>query len=164
MKEIIPYVVVIVIFLLIRAFVFIPILVHGDSMSPTLEDKNFLILNKMDHKYDRFEIVVFDHAKQMLIKRVIGLPGETIEVKAGKLYINGEEMDDPLAEITYDFKLNDLGYTTIPEDTYFVMGDNRNNSIDSRKLGPISKDKIEGTLGFRLIPFKKVEDKYNKKN
>ena len=118
----------------------------------------------MDHKYDRFEIVVFDHAKQMLIKRVIGLPGETIEVKAGKLYINGEEMDDPLAEITYDFKLSDLGYTTIPEDTYFVMGDNRNNSIDSRKLGPISKDKIEGTLGFRLIPFKKVEDKYNKKN
>ena len=158
MKELIPYVVVIVIFLIIRAYIFIPILVHGDSMSPTLEDKNFLILNKMDHSYERFQIVVFKHSNQLLIKRVIGLPGETIEVKQGVLYINGEEFEDPLAPITYDFTFNGK----IPEGSYFVMGDNRNNSIDSRKLGAISEDRIEGVLGFRVFPFKKVDNPYKK--
>jgi signal peptidase I len=92
-----------------------------------------------------------------IIKRIIGLPGENIEYKDCKLYINGKEQEDFVKEcITSDFTLEDLySYVMIPEDYYFVMGDNRTGSSDSRdyRIGLIKKDQILGKANYRLYPF-----------
>ena len=106
----------------------------------------------MINQYERFDIVVFDYNNSKLVKRIIGLPGETVEYRSGILYINGNQIDDPFASKTKDFKLSNLGIDVIPEGYYFVMGDNRNNSSDSRIIGPISKDSIEGVTTFSLWP------------
>ena len=126
-------------------------------MDDTLKNGELLLLKKYDKNFERFDIVVFDYGDSKLVKRIIGLPGETLEYKDGILYINGKETEDPFASSTKDFKLTDLNIDVIPEDYYFVMGDNRSNSSDSRIIGPISKDTINGTTSFSLWPFGTVE-------
>ena len=114
-----------------------------------------MILDKLGMRLtgiDRFEIVLIqtDHAK--IIKRIIGLPGKTIEYKDNKLYINCEEIDDPyVSEVTYDFEKLE-----IPKDSYYVLGDNRTDSVDSRILGTISKDDILGHATFIIYPFNRI--------
>lgn len=156
-KELVPYVVIIFIVALIRTFLVTPVRVNGNSMYPYLKDGEILILNKFDKDYERFDIVVAEAADTKVIKRVIGLPGENIEYANCKLYINGEEMEDYISEcITSDFSLEELyGYVVIPEGYYFVMGDNRKESSDSRdyRIGLIKEDQIEGKTFFRLTPF-----------
>lgn len=154
-KEIIPYIIIIVIVLLVKKFIFTPVIVNGPSMKDTLHDKDIMILDKLGMRLtgiDRFDIVVIqtDHAK--IIKRIIGLPGETIEYKDNKLYINCEEIDDPYgSEVTYDFEKLE-----IPKDSYYVLGDNRTDSVDSRILGTISKDDILGHATFIIYPFNRI--------
>lgn len=154
-KEIIPYIIIIVIVLLVKKFIFTPVIVNGPSMKDTLHDKDIMILDKLGMRLtgiDRFDIVVIqtDHAK--IIKRIIGLPGETIEYKDNKLYINCEEIDDPYgSEVTYDFERLE-----IPKDSYYVLGDNRTDSVDSRILGTISKDDILGHATFIIYPFNRI--------
>lgn len=156
LKEIIPYIIIVVVVVLIRSFIVTPVQVDGESMYPTLDDKQILILKKYDKSYERFDIVVFNYNGSKLVKRIIGLPGETVSYKNNELYINGEKIDDvELDCITSDFDLFDLGYTVIPEGYYFVMGDNRNNSLDSRRIGLISEDKIFGVTIFSLFPLNK---------
>lgn len=156
-KELLPYVIIIFVVAVIRTFLVTPVMVNGESMYPYLKDKEFLILNKADRKFKRFDIIVADSADTKIIKRIIGLPGENIEYKDCKLYINGVEKDDFVKEcITTDFTLEEIyGYTMIPENYYFVMGDNRQHSSDSRdtSIGLISKDQIQGKAIFRLYPF-----------
>ena len=159
-KELVPYVIIIFVVALIRTFIITPVRVKGSSMYPYLKDKEILILNKMDKNYKRFDIIVADTSDindKKIIKRIIGLPGESIEYKDCKLYINGEETKDAVDEcITDDFSLEKIhGYVVIPENYYFVMGDNRRNSDDSRgqKIGLISKNQIQGKAVFRLTPF-----------
>ena len=98
LKDAIPYIIVVVIVILIRSFIVTPAVVDGDSMLPTLKDNNIIILNKLDYKLNdinRFDIVVVkDLDKDLIIKRVIGLPGETIEFKNNKLYIENKEFID----------------------------------------------------------------------
>ncbi len=150
-KELIPYVIIVLVVILIRTFIVTPIAVQGDSMVPTLKGNELMILKKYDKDYQRFDIVVVDKSvyKDSLIKRVIGLPGETIEYSHNKLYINGKELKDTYAYgETESFKTITLG-----KDEYFLMGDNREVSLDSRILGPIKKDKIKGTVGIILYPF-----------
>lgn len=159
-KSILPYVLIIYATLMIKTFVGSPIIVNGSSMYPTLEDKDLLILNKLDKSYERYDIVVLEYMNENLVKRVIGLPGETIEFKNGKLYINDEELADEFAKDTYTFNLGELSLTKIPEDCYFVLGDNRNNSIDSRRIGPVKKSNILGTVSFGISPFGTIP-KYN---
>lgn len=155
-KELVPYVIIIFVVALIRTFLITPVMVNGSSMYPYLKDKEILILNKTDKDYKRFDVVVAEAANTKIIKRIIGLPGENIEYKNCKLYINGEEQDDYVNEcITNDFSLEELySYVVIPEDYYFVMGDNRNKSSDSRdyRIGLIKKDQIQGKVIFRLTP------------
>lgn len=91
--------------------------------------------------------------KTKLVKRVIGVPGDSIEIVDGKLYINMKKVDDPYSSITADFSLLQLGYTEVPEGYYFVMGDNRKASSDSRMIGLIKKSDILGTASFRIFPF-----------
>ena len=113
-----------------------------------------MILNKIGMRFkelERFDIVVIETGDTYLIKRIIGLPGEIIEYKKGVLYINGKKMKDP-----YYKKNNttDFESVKIPKGHYFVMGDNRSNSIDSRIIGVIDKEDIIGTTKLVLFTFK----------
>ena len=162
-----------VIAVLIRYILFTPIVVDGDSMMPTLEDGDRMIVNKIGYKLgepDRFDIVVF-HAPEGkdYIKRVIGLPGDTIEYKDDQLYINGKAYDEPYLDeyksqitegtLTQDFTLQEIDPTieVIPEGYVFVMGDNRRYSKDSRHIGIVSEDKIIGNTSVIFWPISEMK-------
>lgn len=150
-KEMVPYVIIVLIVVLIRTFIITPVRVVGSSMYPTLEDSNIILLKKYDKNYERFDVVVFYRNNERLIKRIIGLPGETIEYKDNNLYINDLLVED----IKLNIKTTSFNKVTIPNDSYFVLGDNRIDSLDSRIIGVISKKDIIGTSSFSLFPFKK---------
>lgn len=116
--------------------------VHGDSMDPTLKDKNFGIAVRTNvASIDRFDIVIIDYYNKNLVKRVIGLPGETIEFVDSVLYINGEPIEEDFtAGITNNFKV------TLDENEYYCLGDNREHSSDSRVYGPFTKKQIKAVL------------------
>jgi len=156
-KELLVYIAIIILVVIVRVFLITPVRVDGDSMYPNLKDREILLLNKFDKKYERFDIVVFNYGDSKLIKRVIGLPGEHIKFVNNKLYINGKEINDvENVETTLDYDLRQLDYDVIPENTYFLVGDNRGNSTDSRLIGPISKDEIIGKVNIVLFPFNKI--------
>lgn len=151
-----PYVVIIIVVVLIRTFLVTPIRVNGTSMNDTLSHGDTMILNKIDVKLndiERFDIVVIETGDTYLIKRVIGMPGETIEYKEGKLYINDKEMKDPYYK---NENTDDFESVKIPKDHYYVMGDNRSDSIDSRIIGPVNIDNITGTTKLIIFPFKNI--------
>ena len=155
LKEIIPYIIIIIVAILIRTFIVTPVQVDGESMYPTLDNNEILLLKKYDRSYERFDIVVFNYNNSKLVKRIIGLPGEYVEYKENELYINNVKIDFELDTYTYDFKLSELGFKQIPDDYYLVLGDNRTNSIDSRRIGLIPKEDILGTTTFSIFPFNK---------
>lgn len=151
---------------LLRQFVFTPVVVKGHSMDPTLADGERVIALK-NTEIKRFDIVTFpapDEPKKNYIKRVIGLPGDTIEYKNDALYINDKEVKEPYLDqfkgevtdgmpLTFDFTLSEVtGEKKVPKGEYFVMGDNRRNSKDGRMIGFISKDSILGDVKFVLWP------------
>lgn len=156
-KEIYPYVICIVVVLLFKEFLYAPIRVNGESMNPTLKDKDIMILNKIDYRFNdikRFDIVVVDNPDEYLIKRVIGLPGDKIVYKNNKLYVNGKYIKENFKhEKTEDFKYN------VPNNKYYVMGDNRINSLDSRYFGPFLKNKIIGKASTTILPIKRFGNK-----
>ena len=149
-KDLIPYLIIIVVVVLIRSFIVTPVKVNGSSMNPTLKGNEIMILNKLG-KIDRYDIVVLklDDADN-LIKRVIGLPGETIEIKNDKIYINGKEIND---EYGYG-ETSNVSKIKLNNDEYFVLGDNRLVSLDSRTFGPINQKDINGTTDIIIYPFK----------
>lgn len=125
-------------------------------MNPTLIDGEIMLLNKMDDNYKRFDIVVVNYGNTKLIKRIIGLPGEHIKFVNNKLYIDNQVIEDVDLDVeTSNFDIKELNYDVIPDDSYFVMGDNRNNSTDSRIIGPIFKSNVVGKARFILFPFNK---------
>ncbi|EOL44471.1 signal peptidase I [Enterococcus caccae ATCC BAA-1240] len=151
---------------LLRQFVFTPVVVKGHSMDPTLADGERVIALK-NTEIKRFDIVTFpapDEPKKSYIKRVIGLPGDTVEYKGDVLYINGKEVKEPYLDefksevtdgspLTLDFTLSEVtGEKKVPEGEYFVMGDNRRNSKDGRMIGFINKKDISGDVKFVLWP------------
>ena len=153
-KESIPYLTIILLVILVRTFVVTPVLVQGESMKETLMGGELMILKKYDKSYERFDVVVISKNVEgdNLIKRVIGLPGEKIRYKDGLLYINDNIIDDKYAYgVTANFQEITLG-----EDEYYVMGDNRAVSLDSRIFGVIKYKEIEGTTDFILYPFNKI--------
>lgn len=151
-KELLPYIIIILVVIIIRTFIFTPVVVNGPSMMDTLHNGDVMILDKIGMKLGgikRFDIVVIQTGKTKIIKRVIGLPGETISYQDNKLYINGKEVSDNHSnEITYDFE-----EVKIPDGEYYVLGDNRTDSVDSRILGTISKSEILGHATFIIYPF-----------
>lgn len=149
-NDVISYAIIILVVVLIRSFVATPIKVNGDSMNNTLKDGYLMILKKFDKKIERGDIVVVKYGDEKIIKRVIGLPKEDVKYENGILYINDIETKDEKAHgKTKDFKYY------CGDDEYFVMGDNRENSLDSRIIGCIKKEKIMGTTDFILFPFNK---------
>ena len=154
LKEAIPYIIIIVVVLLLRAYVVTPIRVNGLSMYDTLEGDEIMILWKLG-EIERYDIVVADvkvsESDDVVIKRVYGLPGETISCEDGKIYINGSLIEDE-----YGYReTSDFGPVTLGENEYFLLGDNREISLDSRVFGKVTRDEIEGTTNFILLPFKK---------
>lgn len=154
---------------IIRAFLFTPIVVEGSSMEPTLQDQDRMIVNKIGEP-KRFDIVVF-HASESkdYIKRVIGLPGDRIEYKDDTLYINGTAYDEPYLEefkqkmlgglLTGSFTLREtpVGSDIVPEGHLFVMGDNRQDSKDSRHIGAIPIKEVIGTTNIVYFPIKEIK-------
>ena len=140
---------------LIQAF-FIPSL----SMYPTLDKGDRVLVNKLSYKLHdvhRGDIVVFERPKGQpasdikdLIKRVVGLPGESIEARSGHVYIDGKELDEPY--LVDGVTTENLPRQTVPDGDVFVMGDNRGDSADSRVFGPIDEDTIVGRAFLRVWP------------
>lgn len=162
-KDIIIYLSIIIIAVLIRTYVVALVRVNGTSMYPTLENKDFMILNKINYRFNdikRFDIVVIKEEKEYLIKRVIGLPGDKIEYKNNKLYVNGKYVEEKFGhKRTNDFTLDELKNKTVPKNTYFVLGDNRTNSIDSRIIGFIPRNRIVGKTSLTILPFNRIGNK-----
>lgn len=155
-KDLIGYALVILIVIALQ-FIISPIEVVGESMAPNLDDGEIMIMLKVDLNISREDIIIFNYNDKYLIKRVIGLPGETLEIKDGDIIINGEIYDESYLEgiTTADFDFDRTGVATVPEGTYFVLGDNRTNSIDSRTIGFINEEDIIGEAIIVLFPFNK---------
>jgi signal peptidase I len=141
-------VVAVVLALLIRFFVIEVFVVDGKSMYPTLDDSNRLIVDKISYRFhepQHGDIVVFDsRTGRDFIKRVIGVGGDTIEIRAGKVYRNGIPLDEPYLMGQTDYQ--DYGPVEIPPGHFFLMGDFRRDSMDSRdpRIGLVSLDRIKG--------------------
>ena len=156
-KELIPYAVIIVVVILIKVFVITPVRVNGSSMSPTLLDGDIMIMDILTYKISdikRYDIVVVDEGKEWIIKRVYGLPGETIKIEDGKTYIGGQEIKD---EFSKDFLPKDKYEVKLGKNEYFVLGDNRQNSLDSRAFGAFKKSKIKGKTDIIIFPFNRFK-------
>ena len=160
-KEVLSYALIIILVLLFKHYIISPIRVDGDSMNPTLKDGDIMLLNEIGYKtggVDRFDIVVIDTEDDVIIKRVIGLPGDRIKYVDNKLYINDKEIEEPFEhDVTHDFELLELGIDNVPKDKYFVLGDNRGNSKDSRIIGFIDANQIRGkVIKTVLFPFSRI--------
>ncbi|WP_301950647.1 signal peptidase I [Bacillus sp. V59.32b] len=145
-----------------RQFLFSPITVKGESMDPTFENNDRIIVSKVS-KIDHFDTIVFHSpiSKDDYIKRVIGLPGDTIEMKNDVLYINGkafeeEYLNENKGEVPLETTLTEDFKVTVPEGSLFVLGDNRRRSMDSRIIGSITDDAVIGEVKFRFYPLEEV--------
>ena len=155
-------VVALVLAVLLYLFIMTPHEVVGNSMHPTYKNGEYLMANKITYKFtqpQRGDVVIFKYSDtQDFIKRVIGVPGDEVMIKDGSYYINGEKLEESnyLADtvVTNGGSYIHEGQSiTVPEDKYFVSGDNRPNSSDSREFGPISKDQIKGKAWIVYFPF-----------
>jgi signal peptidase I len=160
---------------IVRSFLFSSYVVDGESMMPTLEDGNLLIINKISYEIgelNRFDVIVF-HANEGedYVKRVIGLPGDRIEYKGDALYINDQKQSEPYLEkfrkqlsdrqLTESFQLEEVtGQAVVPDGKLFVMGDNRTGSYDSRHFGFISVDDVVGKVNLRFWPVNDMDVKF----
>ncbi|TDP45916.1 signal peptidase I [Aminicella lysinilytica] len=153
-----------------------PTIVKESSMEPNFYANNYLFINKMAYKFDKTpkkgDVIVFKSnlltetgKKKLLIKRVIGVPGDVIDIKDGKVYINGKE-DDQSYTMSGE-TIGSIDGLTVPKGKLFCMGDNRDVSIDSRyeEVGCVSESKVVGKVVFRAFPFNKfgtIKNPYNK--
>ncbi|MFD3447294.1 signal peptidase I [Microbacteriaceae bacterium 4G12] len=158
-----------------RAFFFSTYIVEGKSMMPTLQDGNLLVINKIGYQIGelhRFDVIVF-HAnkREDYVKRIIGLPGDHIEYKNDKLYVNGQFIAEPYLDehklqlkgglLTGDFKLEEVtDKKTVPPNCIFVLGDNRLGSWDSRQFGFVKIEQVVGKVDLRYWPIGEVRAKF----
>lgn len=161
LSDTIKYIIFIVVILIIAVYVVGLQQIVGPSMTPTLRNGDIVILDKLSYRFSeikRDDIVALYYADtKFLVKRVVGLPGETVEFKDNKLYINGKYYEEKYLGddiVTDNFSLEELNYTTIPDDMYLVLGDNRGDSMDSRDsdVGLIPKKDIYGKVRFKIWP------------
>lgn len=160
---------------IVRVFLFAPVVVEGPSMLHTLQSGDHLIVSKLNYSVgspDRFDVVVF-HATERkdYIKRVIGLPGDHIAYEDDQLYVNGEPVEEPFLKerkqqlnsdqtLTDDFTMEEDipgEYEEVPEGFLFVLGDNRNNSTDSRMLGMIPQEQMVGEAVVSYWPLNRIQ-------
>lgn len=171
LKELYPYVLIIVIVVIIRTFVVTPVIVSGDSMKPNLNDGELLLVGKLGYNSSnikRSDIIVLKVKEkngnyEEIIKRIIGLPGEHISYRNNKLYVNDKLVKETyLFRDTEDFNLEEIcSCKSIPEGKYLVLGDNRPISKDSTEFGLIDEDDIVGKALFRIFPLTEIGSIYN---
>lgn len=154
LKENLLFTILLLIIIIIRIFFYSPIRVNGSSMYPTLQDKEFMILNKigLQKGINRFDIVVVESNGKYIIKRVIGLPGESVMYSDNKLYINGKVIEDNYSKS----ETENFENVILKDNEYFVMGDNREVSKDSRVIGPVNIKNIKGKTNLVIFPFNKI--------
>jgi signal peptidase I len=170
LREVAEVVVLAVILYIGISFAVQAVHVEGLSMFATLDDNDYLIANKIDyrlHAPQRGDIVILrppTNNSTDFIKRIIALPGERLLIRDGAIYINGHKLDEPYLpeEWTIDSTWNGGAEKVMPPNDYFVMGDNRNRSQDSRFFGPISRDRIDGKAWFRIWPLDRFGNIYDK--
>ena len=150
LKEVLPYIIILVAVILFRTFIATPVIVNGPSMQETLHTNDILILRRTD-KINRYEIVLANYNGDKLIKRVMGIPSDKIKCVSGIIYVNNEEVSNYGYGTSFDFQQVILG-----DDEYFLIGDNREDSLDSRYFGPVNKSDISGVADFRIFPFTKI--------
>lgn len=151
-KDLISYVIIFLAVVIIRTFVATPMRVTGVSMYPTLSGTEIMILNKLG-KIERMKVVVIDRGSDdKIIKRVIGLPNEEVAIINNIIYIN----DKPLTDKYGQGDMEDMQKIKLAYDEYFVLGDNRDESLDSRIIGPIKVGKIMGTTKLVIYPARKI--------
>ncbi len=179
---VLSFVVALLIALPFRAFAFEMVRVEGRSMDNTLAHGEIMLVSKLDYTSvwlsfpwqdnkskekavritaggdpERFDVVICRYPGRgdtNFVKRVVGLPGDTVEIRCGYLYINNEKYDEPYIPDEYrSGYLNTYGPYTVPDDSYFVLGDHRNNSNDSRSQGALSRDMIIGHVRSVIFPF-----------
>jgi len=150
----------------IKAFVAQPFIIPTGSMQPTIELRNYVLAEKLTYRFSGDpqykDVVVFsnptrDPAAPILIKRLIATGGQTVDFKDGKVYINGEELDEPYTHGKPTYPLNPaIQYPfTVPEGYYWMMGDNRTNSGDSREFGPVPRSDVIGHAVWTYWPVDK---------
>lgn len=146
---------------IIKGFLIDIIQVSGTSMLPNLSDRDRLLIEKVSlytHNYERGEIIIFkpnDETKDIYIKRIIGLPGDRVEIKNGEVYVNSEKLDEKYLKsgMYTAAEQNQYNNLTVPENCLYVLGDNRTVSEDSRYIGPIPIENIRGHAVLRVYPF-----------
>lgn len=162
MKGFIKDIIIIMVVVLGISFFVKPIIVKGESMVPTLENKDYLIINRQAYNFgepERGDIIVFPHEEstgedRLYIKRVVALPGDHLVIKDGSVYRNGSKLIE--SYIPNGARTDgDIDYV-IPEGEIFVMGDNRENSADSRYFGTVAIEDVTGEVIVRLLPFSKI--------
>ncbi|MCH5287338.1 MAG: signal peptidase I [Christensenellaceae bacterium] len=159
-QEIIEWVVTLaialVIAIVVRTYFFEPVRVDGNSMYPTLKHGEIMIVSKMDYQFggepERFDVVICHYpgrGNTNFVKRIVGLPGDTVELREGHLIVNGVIYAE---KFLHERPTETFGPITVPEGQYFVMGDNRNNSNDSRRseVGPLDREYIVGKVSAVL--------------
>lgn len=153
-----------VIILPVRYFLIQPFYVKGASMEPNFYDHEYLIIDEVSYRFNepkRGDIVVFKYPKdpkQYFIKRVIGLPGEKIKIEDNRIFVNGTKIDETYLPETIETVLPLRGYgdITLASDEYFLLGDNRTQSLDSRIFGPVKREFLIGRTWIRGWPFNRV--------
>lgn len=144
----------------IRMFLVQPFYVEGASMEPNFYQNEYLIINEIAYRFEepsRGEVIIFKNpknTKNYFIKRVIGLPGETVEVQSGKVFVNGQELDEPYIK---NFSTQSYEAQTLSDTEYFFLGDNRINSYDSRTFGPVDRKYVIGKVWFRGWPIDRID-------
>ncbi|PIT93023.1 MAG: signal peptidase I [Candidatus Harrisonbacteria bacterium CG10_big_fil_rev_8_21_14_0_10_38_8] len=149
----------------IRTFIGQPFLVSGASMEPSFEDGNYLLIDELTYRFRdpvRGEVIVFKYPgdnKSFFIKRIIGLPGESIQIRNNEITVihtDGSQqtlLEDYTLDLEYKLRPRDM---VLDEDEYFVMGDNRGNSFDSRNWGALEEKNIVGLVRLRLFPVNEI--------
>jgi signal peptidase I len=139
------------------SFVCRPAIVDGSSMQPTLYNKNVVLTERVSKELKHGEVIVFDARpidEEYYIKRVIGLPGDSVEIKDGSVYVNGEKLEEHYLKV--ETRTEPEMNIIVPEGEVFVLGDNREVSQDSRFIGTIPVKKIKGHAYFRIFPFNRT--------
>lgn len=149
-----------IIFIPLRFFVVQPFIVSGASMDPTFASGQYLLVDQLTYYFkepQREDVIIFHYPKNprtYFIKRVIGLPGESVQISNGEIRIDGKKIDD--SHVASNHKSMDSVNVTLKDTEYFVMGDNRAESSDSRSWGPLERKYIVGRPAIRLFPFNKI--------